>query len=281
MIFKNRELYDKYNTIEYNDIAFMVDMPDSEIEDDDVFEFVFFLNANNTVIEKQCETNDDLKISVPDAYYSKSSNGIRTDKNGTEMDKGLYTSITGTTEFEKAVSSNTSVIDAENAQLLVNIMPTTDDDKYKVSNNKNTTYELSYKMYSYEATTDNSGDEQRFIHTLKEDKKVNGLYRVTKQGGGEYFLEFDGKVPERSSDESISDDGNSHISPGSSGSGLGLLCFGVNNINSLSFNGTSEEFSNVSRVNPWVITAHNLNLQGGVQCSDGKVLITDEEQQYT
>lgn len=220
MIFKNRELYDKYNTIEYNDIAFMVDMPDSEIEDDDVFEFVFFLNANNTVIEKQCKTNDDLKISVPDAYYSKSSNGIRTDKNGTEMDKGLYTSITGTTEFEKAVSSNTSVIDAENAQLLVNIMPKTDDDKYKVFNNKNTTYELSYKMYSYEATTDNSGDEQRFIHTLKEDKKVNGLYRVTKQGGGEYFLEFDGKVPERSSDESISDDGNSHISPGSSGSGL-------------------------------------------------------------
>lgn len=281
MIFKNRELYDKYNTIEYTDISFSVELAISDIQDDDVFEFVFFLNANNAVIEKVCEEDEDLKLTVPSGYKSVSSKSIRVDKNGDKLDKGLYSDITSDYTFDKAVACNTSVLDAENVQLLVNVMPL-DGDKWRPTNNKNTTYELEYGMYSYKATTDNeTGVGRTFTHTLDEDKKLNGLHRVTKQGGGEYFLTFDGTVPEKT--DSISDNGNSHINPGGSSSniGLGLLCFGTNNINSIKFNGTVEDWSKVAKLNPWLNSAHNLNLQGGLECSDGKVLITDEEQQWS
>ena len=197
MIFKNRVLYDKYYTIQYTDIAFTVDMTD--VSDDDVFEFVFFLNANNTIIEKKCTSDSDVLITVPDGHVSLSEFNIRKDNNNDDMDKGLYMNLTGDYTFDKpTVSCNTDVIDAENVQLLINKMPKDSSDTY-TAGSSTTAYELSFDVYSYKSITDNTGnvDYRRFKDTLSEDTKVNGLYRVTKQGGGEYFLSFDGTVPEK------------------------------------------------------------------------------------
>lgn len=278
MIFKNRELYSEYHSIEYDDISFSVDFNKGSTKDDDMFEFVFFLNANNTVMKKYCETEEDLKLKVPNAYYSKSNNPIRLDKNGNKMDKGLYTNITGDREFECAISCNTEILDAENVQLLVNTMPKSDTDEWDVDSIDNTTYELSHTMYSYRATTDNSPDNKRFIFGLEEDNKINGLHRVTKQGGGEYFLTFDGRVPKK--DDSISGGDNVPVNPSTTETGIGLLAFGTINVNTVKFNGTIEEWNKVSKTNPWLNSRTNLNNRGGIQCKDGTVTVEDNESQY-
>lgn len=200
MIFKNRKLYDKYYTIRYTNISFILDMPNSEIKDDDMFEFVFFLNANNTVIEKKCDSKNDTKISIPNGYYSYIENGtIRKDQNGDDMDKGLYESFTQTYDFDgkSVIACNTSIIEPENVQLLVNKMPYNEKDKYTPTSYNQTTYELNYQVQSYKGFTDDTKDYRRFIEGIEEDKKINGIHRVTKQGGGEYFLVFDGSVPEK------------------------------------------------------------------------------------
>jgi len=280
MIFKNRVLYDKYYTIHYNDIAFDVDMLDSDATDDDVFEFVFFLNANNRVIEKQCNTENDLKLTIPNQYMSKIARDIRTDKNGDEMDKGLYDGFSDDYTFNNkpAIACNTSLIDPENVQLLVNVMPKDTDDEYSVYNTKNTTYELSYELFSYRDTTDNYDgyvvDSQKFKHHIYKDNKVNGLYNVTKQGGGEYFLTFDGKVPAKT--DSIHDSSNAHVSDNPpSTSGIGLLAFGNNKLNRVTFRGTSEQWKSVARNNPWLIDKSNIG--SCVHCSDGDVELSEEE----
>ena len=275
MIFKNRELYSKYHTIEYTDISFSVEF-ESGTKDDDVFEFVFFLNANNKVMKKICETDEDLKLSIPSAYFSKSVNAIRTDINGDLMDKGLYQGLTETTELNNAIACNTSVIDAENVQLLVDIMPKDVDDKWDVTNTENTTYELSYNIKSYRATTSNDYSDRRFIHTLSDDNKVNGLYRVTKQGGGEYFLEFDGKVPENPGTGS----GGIIVKPGGGGSGIagiGLMALATKNVVSIKYSGTKEQWNAISKTLPWIRDANNLNNSGGITCTDGSIKVPLEE----
>ena len=280
MIFKNRVLYDKYYTIHYNDIAFDVDMLDSDATNDDVFEFVFFLNANNRVIEKQCNTNDDLKSIVPNQYISNIDNkSIRTDKNGDEMDKGLYNDYSNDYTFynKPVISCNTSLIDPENVQLLVNVMPEDVNDEYFTSSTTNTTYELSYELFSYRDTTDNytgyDVDSQKFKHHIYKDSKVNGLYNVTKQGGGEYFLTFDGKVPVKT--DSIHDSSNAHVSSNPGTYGIGLLAFGNNTLNRVTFRGTSAQWRAVARNNPWLIDKSKID--SCVHCSDGDVVLSDEE----
>lgn len=292
MIFKNRELYSKYHTIEYTDISFSFELEDSALKDDDKFEFVFFLNANNTIMKKICETDEDLQVKIPNAYYSnESTNSIRVDMNGNRMDKGLYDTITETVTLNKAIPCNTSVIDAENVQLLVNVMPNDTGDTWNVSSTENTTYELSYTMKSYKATTSDynstvtSADynsTKRFVHTLTDDNKLNGLHRVTKQGGGEYFLEFDGKVPETTGTTIVINP--SEESGGTSGSsgitGIGYMAFATQNVNFITYSGTSDEWKAISKTLPWIRDATNLNNNnGGVNCleDETKVIVPKEE----
>lgn len=110
------------------------------------------------------------------------------------MDKGLYNGITSDYTFNKpAISCNTDVIDAENVQLLVNVMPSAQGDEHRAYGT-NLAYELSFDLYSYKATESND-DTQRTIMQIELDEKINGLHRVTKQGGGEFFLTYDGTVP--------------------------------------------------------------------------------------
>jgi hypothetical protein len=156
-------------------------------------------------------------------------------------------------------------------------MPEDVDDEFSASN-KNTTYELSYDLFSYRATTDNNiytVDSQKFKHHIYKDSKINGLYNVTKQGGGEYFLTFDGKVPAKT--DSIHNSTNPHVSvnPDASASGIGLLAFGNNKLNSVTFRGTSAQWRAVARNNPWLIDKSKVGSY--VHCSDGDVAISDEE----
>lgn len=280
MIFKNRELYDRYHSIEYTDISFIVDFNKDQIVDKDEFEFVFFLNANNTIMKKLCETNDDLKLSVPSGYFSNSVNKIRTDDYGNLMDKGLYEGLTGTVDLDCAIACDTSIIDAENVQLLVNVMPVNKDDKWTVDSVENTAYELSYKMKSYKAETSMAYNNEKFIMHLEDDNKLNGLHRVTKQGGGEYFLVFDGTVPKNDG----TTDGGVHVKPGGGGgtsgiTGIGLMAFATQNVRSIDFNGTIEEWNKISKTLPWIRDATNLNNGGGIKCTDGNVKVKAEETQ--
>ena len=205
MIFKNKVLYDKYYTIHYSDIAFDIDVDKSDTADDDVFEFIFFLNANNTIIEKYCSSPASLTLTVPNIYYSYIEDGvIRKDNNNDDMDKGLYEQPSGSTipedyTFENpTIACNTSIFEPENLQLLVNKMPSDPNDEWSTGDTTNTAYELSYEIYSYRSTTYNKTDVRyrQFRSEIMLDSKINGLYRVTKQGGGEYFISFDGTVPE-------------------------------------------------------------------------------------
>ena len=52
---------------------------ESNTKDDDMFEFVFFLNANNTILKKVCETEDDIKLTVLRSYLSKPNKNITVD----------------------------------------------------------------------------------------------------------------------------------------------------------------------------------------------------------
>lgn len=60
MIFKNGELLSTYNTIQYDNLSFSVDMPD--FLDEDTFDFVFFLFCNNVVFPMSC--NDSMLQSI-------------------------------------------------------------------------------------------------------------------------------------------------------------------------------------------------------------------------
>lgn len=55
MIFKNGELLDSYNTIRYDYMNFYVNM--NEFNDDDKFDFVFFLFCNNTLFPMKCNNS--------------------------------------------------------------------------------------------------------------------------------------------------------------------------------------------------------------------------------
>lgn len=191
MIFKNRVLYDKYHTITYTPDTFTVDLELNNTLDTDIFEFVFFMNANNTIIEKECKTMDDLNITVP-------SNG-------------------STVTF-KGVPSNTALLDPEDIRVYASVTTSTIPDKWKVST-ADTAFPIKYKIRSHKRYIDISTvvkvlfklDKSKLNGTdvlsdgnpiipdnmndpLEVDDKVNGLHRITKQGGGEYYVEITGEV---------------------------------------------------------------------------------------
>ena len=178
MIFKNGELYKNYNTIKYDRFTFSVNMLRKEVLDDDEFEFIFFLNVNNTVLKLYDEgtnTNHYGKHSIPRIKYSN--------KNVTASTTNQQ--ITG-------FSLNSTVIEPENLLVLTDRIP---DNKYnnQISTNYSR-YELYHRIYSYDNTYDQNNKVVK--SELKLDGKVNGLYRVSKQNSEEYFVEASSKPNE-------------------------------------------------------------------------------------
>jgi hypothetical protein len=97
---------------------------------------------------------------------------------------------------------------------------------------------------------------------------INGLYRVTKQGGGEYFILPSVKPVETTED------------PGNVPSGLVGIneyafsgCGSINN--AIHFTGTVEEWNAISKSESWNdgMQIGNINNNGGVICTDGSVLL--------
>ena len=169
MIFQNGKLYPRHESLVYTDNDFTIVIHDDEISNYDIFEFVFFLNTNNTVIEDVNLT--DAKI--PETYISTNDEprSFNTFENG-------------------VISCNSSIIAPENLLTMVEVDP------YNPFNasidfeaeTTSTAYKIDHKViYSYET--------HKGTHYIKEklnlDSPVNGLYGVTKQGGGEYFIVFD------------------------------------------------------------------------------------------
>lgn len=201
MIFKNGELYDKYNSILYNNTHFAIDFNTYDILDKDKFEFIFFLNANNNVIETIIEENKDTQLTVPKYNIStyKNSNGEEdTHKSG--YTDGIYNVINDSNiqyNFNVAFPCETSLFDPENLLLLVNNIK---NNQYLIDDLSLTNYELDYDIYSYKRVPMNQKSDNTVYETeskfnyansyIYKDNKINGLYRVTKQGGGEYFVTF-------------------------------------------------------------------------------------------
>lgn len=186
MIFKNGELYPKYNTIYYTLTTFSVEMTEEDYSPDDKFEFVFFLNATNDILPVTYNS-----ITVPLNFTSHQYSG--TDPTGGLKDG--YADGTGsnsTTKTMNAIPCNTSIIDPENLMVMINKLP---DNSYNGQinfNNETTAYAIDYTIESYKAYMKSeviNGNLTTFVvEELSPDEKINGVYRVTKQGGGEYFI---------------------------------------------------------------------------------------------
>ena len=171
VIYKNGQLYDKYNTIEYDDISFSVNFDiEQDGIDDNVFEFVFFLNCNNTIMNVNVS-----KLTVPDKLNGSSS----TDSNNTD---GVKSTIT----LNNATSMNTDIFDPEEILLFTIKIPgdIIDDDNAK----NNGAYLIDTEFKSYKEIAGSDSYYNGITATLTDDFPINGVYRVTKQGGGEYFI---------------------------------------------------------------------------------------------
>jgi len=165
MIFKNGELYDKYDTIAYDIFNFNVTMiPNTDVTDTDVFEFVYYLNINNETFPVVYNN-----ITVPSKI-----------KNGT-YESGTNISI-------DAIPCNTTLYNPENMMVIIDKIPDGEYNEYIDFNTGLTGYNLNYKIMSYKDLLKKDNDNLFVTSTLTDDTMINGLYRVTKQGGGEYFI---------------------------------------------------------------------------------------------
>lgn len=239
MIFKNGELYSKYDSILYDTLNFKVNMiPDTDVIDTDVFEFVFYLNVNNEVFPLEYKN-----ITVP----FKIKNGI--------YELGSTTSI-------DAIPCNTTLFTPENLMVLIDKIP---DGMYNDHINFNTgltAYNLNFKIMSYRELLKGFTNTTKAVSLLKDDNMINGLYRVTKQGGGEYFI-----LPSIKPITTTEDPGNVP----SSLKGIDAYAFAnCGSINGMSFTGTVEEWNAISKADDWNSGMQLVNINhGNIQCSDG------------
>lgn len=167
IIFHNGLLYYSYNTIKYDDLTFSVYMPETLLNDNNIFEFVFFLNCNNTISEYTYKGN---KIPIKKLRDSN----------------GDY--IKGTTESDylNSIPLNTTMYDPEEVMLFYYKIPYDKAELDEDSLVKNGAYLLDHDTYSYKSILSSTNDIVE--ETLSIDNKINGIHRVTKQGGGEYFI---------------------------------------------------------------------------------------------
>lgn len=151
MVFRNGKLFEKMNVIVYDGIYFKIPMTlDVDFTIDDEFEFVFFLNVRNDILETQYK----------------------------EYTVGDYT--------ENAIACNTSVLDPENVMVYVKQMS---DNEYNSEINfaeEKTAYALGYEIDSEFRIVDSVTKKATSIIT--KDEKKNNMYRISKYNEGEYFI---------------------------------------------------------------------------------------------
>jgi hypothetical protein len=252
MIFKNHKLYEKYNTIEYTGISFSVEMKQEDVSDDDVFEFVFFLNANNTVIEKDVTGSDTETITT---QYDSDGNILATE----------------TINSSEKIMCTTDLIEPEYLQVLVDKMPADPNDKWRAGDTSNTAYELKFEIESYFTRTLNNGPVRKFECILLKDYKLNGVHRITKEGGGDYIVVYSSTVPAKT-DSYVDDASSNHYLPDDrSGLGIGTQAFGnLSDEITINFNGTVEDWDGICRANPITVNG------GTVICSNGERTLVED-----
>ncbi|MEE3397861.1 MAG: hypothetical protein VZR64_00230, partial [Eubacterium sp.] len=134
----------------------------------------------------------------------------------------------------------------------------------------NTAYELNHEIYSYRAAIDNSGATRSFVYSLEKDDKINGSYRVMKQGGGDYIVEYNSTVPEKTDSYTGDPNGYEYVPDNRSGLGIGTQAFGSPNEITVNFNGTTDDWNNLCKANPITING------GTVVCSNGTVELVED-----
>lgn len=166
IIFRNGKIYEKYNTIKYSDYEFSVEITRDDYKDTDSFEFVFFLNVNNNVLKSIYKTQ-----SIPGGSISNPS--VNTQIKNVNLD---------------CIPCNTTLFDPENLVLHVNKL---ENNRYNdnIDFDKSiTAYPIDYTIQSYKSVKKIINDKLVIVESLASDNMMNGLYRVTKQNGGEYFI---------------------------------------------------------------------------------------------
>ncbi|MGN1394226.1 MAG: hypothetical protein ACI4V7_09425 [Succinivibrionaceae bacterium] len=170
VIYKNGQLYDKYNTIKYDDISFSIKFDTEEDgTDDNVFEFIFFLNCNDTIMNVNVGN-----LSIPDKLDGSASTG----SNNADGVKSF-------TNLNNAIFMNTDCFDPEEILLFTTKIP---GDIIDINDAKsNGSYLVDTEFKSYKEIDGSDRDYSGVTAILSDDFPINGIYRVTKQGGGEYF----------------------------------------------------------------------------------------------
>ena len=165
VIYKNGQLYDKYNTIEYDDISFSVNFDiEQDGIDDNVFEFVFFLNCNNTIMNVNVGN-----LSVPDKLDGSDS----TSSNNADGVKSFI-------NLNNAIFMNTDCFDPEEILLFTTKIP---GDIVDIDDAKsNGSYLIDTEFKSYKEIDGSDRDYSGVTATLSDDFPINGIYRVNRQG---------------------------------------------------------------------------------------------------
>ena len=256
MLFKNGELYEKYYTIEYTDsLRVHIDcIKGTDVKDtgDDVWEFVWFRNVNNEVVETTFTHKD------------KFVNGYNTRNNSVDTILGI-----------NFIGCNTSIFDPEDVIVLVNKMPDEDEWNQRIAENDpeftNVRYPIYYTVYSFRGDKKYDGSDHKWAsYTYTADPMINGVHRITKQGGGDYFI-----VPKNLNVNPSTETGNTENtnSDTSQMAGIDQYAFAGANANYISFAGTKAEWNKVAKDPTWCkyMNIGNINTNGGVHCTDGNV----------
>lgn len=159
MIFQNGKLYSNYNTITYTDLTFKFYLPDDLFSLNDEYEFVFFLNINNNVIETTYKN-----LEIPDIKSKR----------------------TNSRKYIWCIPCNTNLFKPEDLLILTNKLLDNDYNNKINFNDDTSRYKLSHKILSYDSYFDTN---KSICMVLKDDIKTNGSHRVSKQNNEEYFIQ--------------------------------------------------------------------------------------------
>ena len=265
MLFHNGELYKNYNSIRYDGFFIYFSMTkDIDVlnSDDDRWEFVWFRNVNNGVYET--------------TYYNHTSDKLAT------MYATSGSIVTQQTGY-KVIGCNTDVFDPEDLVVMTNII---NSNRYKERIKSNTDaefsktkYPLYYRLFSYEGHHEDPQYNHYGVFKYLADYKLNGLHRVSRQGGGEYFIQpyMSSFTNSRSVLHSSPDPNPDRMAAYKSRPGLGSHCFAfcpnTSNAN-ISYEGDAHGMASVSKDNSWF---YGTNITT-IRCSDASYAIRKEEE---
>lgn len=255
MLFHDGLLYPNYKTIEGMNnltIRFSMEQDVDVFDDDSVWELVWFTNVTNEVLP--VDFRGPLEERFVGMYDSTGH---------------IYTSAVGISNLP----CNTSIVDPENLVVMIDKF---DDNIYNARIEEsdpmyqNVRYPIFYRINSYDQyQIDDGQGGQITMYDYKADPQINGVHRITKLGGGDYFIlprlgTGVGSLPNR--ETFANPDRNIFDTDTGLDSHAFAFCSGLNTV---VFNGTKAQWGRVATDSSWS--------QGipatVVTCDDGDVVI--------